>query len=472
MIKKTGAGQQALAVVNGTLGDHLVRRDNGLALPMTFIEDGVPCALAALPRAARVVVLVHGMMNTETVWRDAEGSDFGTRLHSDAGLTPLYLRYNTGRAIADNGAEFAMLLEELVRAQPQIEEIVLLGFSLGGLVTRAACHVAATSTSTWLPLLRRCIYIGTPHRGAPLERGGRVLAKLMRAIPDPYAQLAAQIGDLRSDGIKDLGDADLTHEHREARAPRLRLSDPQHPVPLLMGIAHYLVGGRLLADNDAALRAPAFLRALFGDAIVSVPSSTHEGEPALEGLRAERVRIVEALAHYQLPTSPAVYAHVRAWCAEGREAGEAHAAHEERQARTSLAAMAAMASMAPLPPHAPTYRQGAQALLHDAVEHGTRAVERVQLASAGRVFFWLERVPPIATHMRAARGLYDTVVHAAYEGVRAANRIVAVSTHAPPIAAPKRTARGSTTQSFTPRTKACVRPACPRGQAVAASGSE
>ena len=56
--------------------------------------------------------------------------------------------------------------------------------------------------------MRRAIYVGTPHLGAPLERAGRTIAKVLRAIDDPYTRLVGELADLRSDGVKDLGDAD------------------------------------------------------------------------------------------------------------------------------------------------------------------------------------------------------------------------------------------------------------------------
>ena len=100
--------------------------------------------------------------------------------------------------------------------------------------------------------MRRAIYLGTPHLGTPLERVGRVIAKLLRAVPDPYAQLAAQLAELRSDGVKDLGDADLRHQDRARGQPRIGLRDPRHPVPLLPELQHYLIAGSLSTDARSA----------------------------------------------------------------------------------------------------------------------------------------------------------------------------------------------------------------------------
>ncbi len=61
----------------------------------------------------------------------------------------------------------------------------------------------------------------------------RRLRKVLRNIDDPYTRLVGELADLRSDGVKDLGNADLRHEDRAPRAEAFRLRDARHPVPLL-----------------------------------------------------------------------------------------------------------------------------------------------------------------------------------------------------------------------------------------------
>lgn len=314
--------EQALAILNGAVGDYLVRTDNGLATPMCLVRDGREVALTreALGRvhpdaSGRVVVLVHGLMCTETIWRLEDGSDFGSRLQQEFGYTPLYVRYNTGRSIADNGLAFARLLDALCREYPgELRELSLLGFSMGGLVARSACHVASVERLGWLPLVRRAIYVGTPHLGAPLERAGRVLAKLLGTIPDPYTQLLAELGDLRSDGVKDMGDAHLRHEDRGRPSRRPSLGDPEHPVPLLPSMSHHLVAGTLSRDPRLA--------ALFGDSMVPVPSATGGACADAESmaLPPQNVRIVHRRLHLDLARCPEVYEHVRDWCRPEEEA--------------------------------------------------------------------------------------------------------------------------------------------------------
>jgi hypothetical protein len=86
--------EQSLAVLNGLVGDYLEREGNGLATRMG-LHRGHPVSVTpeglarAYPDAApRLALFVHGVMCTETIWRFADGSDYGTKLLADLGITP------------------------------------------------------------------------------------------------------------------------------------------------------------------------------------------------------------------------------------------------------------------------------------------------------------------------------------------------------------------------------------------------
>jgi triacylglycerol lipase len=292
----------SLAILNGAIGDYLAKTGNGLATETTFFASrgGTPLDLeprhlaGAFPSPSRrVVFLVHGLMCTESVWQMPGGGDYGSLLADDLGFCPIYVRYNTGLPIAQSGASLARALELFVEGYPVLpDEIVLIGHSMGGLVARSACHIARIEKQRWLPLVRRAVYLGTPHLGTPLERVGRVVAKLLRAVPDPYTRLVADIGDLRSAGIKDLGEG---------------LRDARHPVPLLPEIEHFLVA--------ASLSDP-WLATLFGDTLVPVSSATNGYlDPGADTV-PHNLKIVEGSDHMAIARDMAVYAYIRAWCTE------------------------------------------------------------------------------------------------------------------------------------------------------------
>lgn len=243
-----------LGILNGALGDYLERTGNGLATPMGWA--GAP------PARERAVVLVYGLMCTETIWQMPDGSDYGALLQRDRGLAPGYVRYNTGLPVQENGAKLAALLDALDAPL----ELTLVGFSMGGLLVR---HALATGRP-FASRVRRCIYLGTPHGGAPLERFGRGLVRFLRRVDEPSVRLAGALGELRSAGIRDLGES--------------------LDGPLAEGIDHHFIaGGR--------------------DGMVPVTSAS-------AGFPPERVRIYPELGHMDLPRDPQVYEQIRDWCAD------------------------------------------------------------------------------------------------------------------------------------------------------------
>lgn len=304
---------EALAVLNGLVGDHLARTGNGLATEMALYHRGAPLALTraalgrALPEArGRVALFVHGVMCTETIWRfpDRPEQDYGTLLERDLGFTALYVRYNSGQSIVENGAKLARLLDGLVAAYPVLlEELVLVGYSMGGLLVRRACRVAELEQLGWLNLVRRAFYVGTPHLGAPAERMGRAVSALLRKIDDPYTRLVSELSDLRSQGIRDLGDAHLHDAPAELSAWSLR--EPQHPLPLLASIKHHLIAGTLTGDDAIAW--------LLGDSIVPITSSAWRTRAANDALPIDRVKILSGLNHIMLAHHDDVYAQLKAW---------------------------------------------------------------------------------------------------------------------------------------------------------------
>jgi len=170
----------ALAALNGVIGDRLAATDNPLALAMRLRSNGRALDLnrAALadsfPRATgRVVVLVHGGLRMSDLHWRRKDHDHGASLENDLEFTPVYLFYNSGLHVSENGRAFADLLEALIRAWPvPVEELVILGHSMGGLVARSACFYGERAGCAWRRSLRKLVFLGTPHHGAALERIG------------------------------------------------------------------------------------------------------------------------------------------------------------------------------------------------------------------------------------------------------------------------------------------------------------
>ena len=106
------------SALNAAFGDHLAQMGNVLAIDMSLYRDDAPVAIdtASLRKAFpdgfdRLCLFIHGLAFDEHCWLPANAGelDFGQQLQADFGLQPLYLRYNTGLPIADNGERLSAL---------------------------------------------------------------------------------------------------------------------------------------------------------------------------------------------------------------------------------------------------------------------------------------------------------------------------------------------------------------------------
>ncbi len=170
----------AVAALNALAGDKFGPDLAPLAIQLAVRAgdrdvDLVTEELAAAYRRPtdRLAVFVHGLAETDLSWhRQAAGHlPYGPRLQADFGFTPVYLRYNTGRHVSDNGRDLAGLLDRLLTSWPvPVSDLVLVGHSMGGLVIRSACHYGTQDAASWPQQVRQVFYRGSPHLGAPIAR--------------------------------------------------------------------------------------------------------------------------------------------------------------------------------------------------------------------------------------------------------------------------------------------------------------
>ena len=304
--ERTSAGREAvIAALNGVLGDHLAATANPLAIPMRLHHAGQPLVLetAALSRAfpeagGKLLVLVHGLCMNDLQWTRG-GHDHGVMLAEALGYTPLSLHYNTGLSIADNGLRFDAMLESLHAAWPvPVDDITLIGHSMGGLVARSACQHAARGRRRWLASLRHLVCMGSPHQGAPLERGGRWIDVLLGATP--FASPLARVGQLRSAGITDL-------RHGIAQAPGERTA------LLPRGVRCYAMAA------TTASRRSALHDRWIGDGLVPVASALgHHPDPDRAiGFAKRRQWIGYDMHHLDLLDHPNVADRLLRWLRAG-----------------------------------------------------------------------------------------------------------------------------------------------------------
>ncbi len=311
-------GDAALGLVNAVVGDHLAERGNGLDLGMAFriADTYVPLEAEAIARALptpsrKVALFVHGLATTEWSWcleslayHGNAGVSFGSLLEKDLGFTPVWLRYNTGRRVSSNGRQLATDLQRFVDAYPvPIEELALIGHSMGGLVLRSACHYAAEGGQPWVELVRHVVCLGTPHQGAPLEKLGNVVTGLLGAIDLPGTQVTARILEGRSAGIKDLRHGSLVDEDWLGRDPDALMAEQQREVPLLPNATYHFVAATVTSDPEHPVGR------LIGDLLVRPPSSG--GPVPIRRTFAIETSRFGGVMHHQIQNHPAIYEVVR-----------------------------------------------------------------------------------------------------------------------------------------------------------------
>ncbi len=319
----TPAGSVTLGALNGLYGNHIARRGNHLALEMQIRRhaDAVPITPTGLARAfpdasSRVALFVHGLCETDEAWRqvpfradrarrDERRPTYGDRLQDELGFTPVYLRYNTGLRISENGRRLAQTLGDLVAGWPcGIEQLVLVGHSMGGLVARSACHYAEQEGRRWTHAARHVFCLGSPHLGADLEKGANVLGWALGRLPETRA--LGSFLNARSVGIKDLRFGSCVEEDWCDCDPDEFLRDRCREVPFLAHANYYFIAATLTEGP---------LGSFIGDLLVRVASASGRGRGTGRRIPFEVDNGLEltGLMHFDLLNHPAVYEQLRTW---------------------------------------------------------------------------------------------------------------------------------------------------------------
>jgi len=288
-----------VSAINGVYGDHLERTANPLALEMSFLHEGDfldperPDDVVQ-DASGKLLLAIHGLCLNEQHWiRDGHHRIANVATATDH--TIIHLRYNSGRSIDANGRSLAASLEALLAHWPvPVSQLVIVGHSMGGLVARSATHHGTAAGHSWRKQLRKLFSLGTPHHGAPLERGGNRLDYVMEL--SPYVAPFTSLGKARSAGITDLRYGSVTGVERET-------------VPLPDDVECYALAATL------GKRRGLLAERLVGDGLVPLDSALgkHSNRSRTLALPKERQWIGYEMGHLELLGRPEVYSQLEKW---------------------------------------------------------------------------------------------------------------------------------------------------------------
>jgi len=242
----TPKGSYVQSIFNAVWGDKLEDEQSAFRIELGLRdEEGEPIPTVpgslrlAFPVAkSRLVVLLHGLGETERCWVRNGNRSLAEGLEAD-GFSVLLVRYNSGRPVADNGLDLAILLDKTLRTWPvPVDNLSLVGHSMGGLVADSAVATAQADRHAWVTLTQHLVAVGTPHFGTPIEKAVQLASEGLGLVEEtrPLGTFISQ----RSAGIKDLrfGPDDATHQTAEIKRHFVAgavTNEPGHPASVLLG---------------------------------------------------------------------------------------------------------------------------------------------------------------------------------------------------------------------------------------------
>lgn len=316
-IEPTDEKEAIQSALNGVLGDYLEEKENPLQITMQFrlFAKVVPLDSKRIKEFyptinGKILLMVHGLCMNDMQWT-RKGHNHGGALARELNKTPIYLHYNSGRHISSNGQHLNELLEDLVLHWPvPVEELVIVAHSMGGLVSRSALHYGCQQQKTWPKHLKKIVFLGTPHHGAPLERIGNYLDTILEAVS--YTKPFARLGKIRSAGITDLRYGNLMDEDWQGNDGFEPAGDQRQAIPLPKQVACYSIAATIGKATDA-ISPP-----IIGDGLVPINSALGQHDNPVKNLDFEERHTWVAYEnnHFDLLNNPEVCAKIKTWLIE------------------------------------------------------------------------------------------------------------------------------------------------------------
>ncbi len=313
-VEATDKKEALRSVLNGVIGNYLEKNNNPLKINMQFRHDAkaIPLNSKSIKKAyptinGKILLMVHGSCHNDIQWTRKE-HNHGTILAEELNKTAIYLHYNSGRHVSTNGQEFNELLEELIQHWPvPVEELIILAHSMGGLVSRSAFHYAQQQEQSWIKKLKKIVFLGTPHHGAPLEQAGNFLDVILEAIP--YAKPFARLGKIRSAGVTDLRYGNLLDEDWEDSDRFKMQGDQRKSISLPEQVDCYSIAG-VVGKKTKSISSK-----VLGDNLVSVKSALgqHKNPSRDLNFKKKNTWIAYESSHSELLSNPKIYTKIKSW---------------------------------------------------------------------------------------------------------------------------------------------------------------
>jgi hypothetical protein len=181
---------------------------------------------------------------------------------------------------------------------------------MGGLLARSAWHYGTAAGHAWPRQLKKLVFLGTPHHGAPMERGGNWIDTLLGI--SPYTAPLSRLGKIRSAGITDLRHTFLLDEDWHGRDRFARSAIRHAAVPLPEGVQSFAIAA------TTGKQAGDLKDRLIGDGLVPLASALgcHAQHDRNLMFPQDRQWIACETGHLGLLGSPEVYARIRQWLAQ------------------------------------------------------------------------------------------------------------------------------------------------------------
>mgnify|MGYP004000263647 CR=1 FL=1 len=309
-----------LSALNGFFGDELKNQNSDLQIQMGFYLENKKIELSKRSLLAqydagskKLVIFLHGLMDNELMWdfSGIRGTNYGSLLKEDQGMTPFFVRYNSGLHISDNGKSFSRMMDELLRNyHSDVDQIILVGHSMGGLIARSACYQADKLGHYWVDKVKKVFLLGSPSLGAPLEKLVNIISWGSRKTFNPLGKSVSDLLNCRSDGIKDLRFGYLLEEDWLGKDPDALMENNRTNIPLLSHAEHFIIVGTLFTHSQKKLSA------YIGDAIVTKKSAqgSHRKKCQSIPFKEENIKIFNRIGHTKLAYHPLVYRQLELWC--------------------------------------------------------------------------------------------------------------------------------------------------------------